>query len=137
MTKTDIPPSTRPPLHIIDSEYDAIAGIAMRAEHSQPELARLLMAELDRAEICDAASLPPDTAAMHSRISFIDEGSGASRTVVLVYPQEADIEAGKISILTHVGAGLIGMRAGSSILWPDRDGRERRLKIVRIERPAP
>lgn len=59
------------------------------------------------------------------------QASGADRTVELVYPRDADISAGRVSILTPVGAGVIGLRTGQSILWPDRDGRHRKLTIVK------
>ena len=42
------------------------------------------------------------------------------------------IPAGRVSILTPIGAGLIGMVAGSSIRWPDRDGSNRLLRIVEV-----
>ena len=61
------------------------------------------------------------------------QASGADRTVELVYPRDADISAGRMSILTPVGAGVIGLRTGQSILWPDRDGRERKLTIVKVQ----
>ncbi len=73
---------------------------------------------------------------MNSRIDFIDEGTGARRTVQLVYPLDADIAAGRVSILTPIGAGLIGMTAGYSIRWPDRDGRDRLLRIVSVTPPG-
>ena len=38
--------------------------------------------------------------------------------------------------LTPVGAGLIGMTAGSSICWPDRDGHDRMLRIVSVTSPG-
>ena len=60
------------------------------------------------------------------------QASGADRTVELVYPRDADISAGRVSILTPVGAGVIGLRTGQSILRPDRDGRERKLTIVKV-----
>ena len=60
------------------------------------------------------------------------QASGADRTVELVYPRDADISAGRVSILTPVGAGVIGLRTGQSILWPGRDGRERKLTIVKV-----
>ena len=60
------------------------------------------------------------------------QASGADRTVELVYPRDADISAGRVSILTPVGADVIGLRTGQSILWPDRDGRERKLTIVKV-----
>jgi regulator of nucleoside diphosphate kinase len=37
-----------------------------------------------------------------------------------------------ISVLTLVGAGLIGLSAGQSILWPKQDGRKRSLTVLRV-----
>jgi hypothetical protein len=44
---------------------------------------------------------------MQSTVKFVDEASGVERTLQLVYPQAADIEAERISILSLVGAGLL------------------------------
>ena len=95
----------------------------------------MLLAELDRAELCDPGALPEQTVVMNSRIDFVDEGTGMRRTVQLVFPRDADIAAGRVSILTPVGAGLIGMGAGSSIRWPDREGKDRMLRIVSVTPP--
>jgi regulator of nucleoside diphosphate kinase len=119
----------RPPLHLIDCEADAIANLALQLEQRQPDLAALLLAEIDRAEIHVADDLPIHVVAMNSYVTFVDEGSGSRREVQLVYPQNADIEAGRVSILTPIGAGLIGLAKGQSILWPDRDGHTRCLRI--------
>src|SRR3546814_10983915 len=73
---------------------------------------------------------------MNSHVTFVDEGSGSRREVQLVYPENADIANGRISILTPVGAGLIGLSEGQTITWPDRDGHDRRLRIEQV-RPAP
>ena len=54
------------------------------------------------------------------------------RTVRLVYPGEADIEKGFVSVLTPVGAALIGLTAGQAIDWTDRDGRTRRLHVIEV-----
>ena len=48
-------------------------------------------------------------------------------------PEDADIDAGKVSILSHVGAGLIGMAEGRTIAWTDPSGAQRRLTLMRIE----
>lgn len=124
----------RPPIHMIDSEADALTGLALGAETRLPEVSQLLLDEIGRATIHTAERMPPDVITMHSIVEFVDEGSGAARTIELVYPREADISAGRISILTPVGAGLIGLRKGQSILWPDRDGRERQLAIVNVRK---
>ena len=99
-----------------------------------PNLARQLLQEIDRAEIVPSSELPSNVVALGSEVEFEDESSGARRTVRLVTPGEADIELGRVSILTSVGAGLIGMAAGAQISWPKPDGTERKLRMVRVDR---
>ncbi|ODP39064.1 nucleoside diphosphate kinase regulator [Sphingomonas turrisvirgatae] len=125
-----------PQLHIIDSEYDLIADLALRIDASQPELSSRLMTELERAQVHAAADIPAGVVTLNAQVDFIDEGSGARRSVQLVLPADADIESGKVSILTPVGAGLIGLSQGDSILWPDREGHPRTLRIVSVSPPA-
>jgi len=56
--------------------------------------------------------------------------------VQLVYPAEANISEGRVSVLTLIGAALIGLRVGQSISWPTRRGEERRLTVLRVARAA-
>ena len=125
-------PAEPPAIYLTAAECDQLWELALRAERAHPHTTALLMAELDRAEVREPDELPQQTVTMNSQIEFVDEGTGAQRTVQLVYPKDADIDEGRVSILTPVGAGLIGMRAGSTIRWPDRDGRDRDLRIVRV-----
>lgn len=127
----------RPAIYLIAAECDALSGLALSAERRHPRASAMLLAELDRAQLCDPEDLPEQTVVMNSRIEFVDEGTGARRTVQLVYPGDADIGEGRVSILTPIGAALIGMRAGRSIRWPDRDGRDRMLRIVSVSPAAP
>jgi len=129
-------PTDRPAIHLVAAECNALSELALSAEHRHPQSSAMLLTELDRAQLCEPGDLPEQTVAMNSRIDFIDEGTGARRTVQLVYPRDADIAAGRVSILTPIGAGLIGMTAGSSIRWPDRDGRDRMLRIVSVTPPG-
>lgn len=122
----------RPAIHLTVAECDALSELALSAERRHPVSAAMLMAELDRAELYAPGDLPEQTVSMNARIEFVDEGTGTRRTVQLVYPRDADIAAGRVSILTPVGAGLIGMTAGGSIRWPDRDGHDRVLRIVSV-----
>jgi regulator of nucleoside diphosphate kinase len=136
MEQYTLPANNRPAIHLTAGECDALSELALSAEHKHPYSSAMLLAELDRAELCEPGELPEQTVAMNSRIDFIDEGTGARRTVQLVYPRNADIAAGRVSILTPIGAGLIGMTAGSSIRWPDRDGHDRLLRIVSVTPPG-
>lgn len=126
----------RPTIHLIDSECDALYTLALTIQNSRPERAEMLLAELDRAEVHSADTLPADVVTMGSKVEFVDANNDKPRTVYLVYPNEADIDAGRVSILSPIGTGLIGMRAGSSIAWPDRDGHDRLIRIVAVEQPG-
>jgi regulator of nucleoside diphosphate kinase len=127
----------RPPIQMIDTEADALAELAMRVQDRSPQVSEMLLTEITRATLHPAKRVPGDVVTMHATVRFIDEASGKDYTYQLAYPHEADISAGRISILTPVGAGLIGLRAGQSILWPDRDGHERELKIIEVTHVAP
>lgn len=134
---TNLTTAGRPPIQMIDTEADALADLAMRAAERTPEVSDLLLGEIERATVHDRSAIPADVVTMGSIVEFIDEANGADRTVELVYPKHADIAAGRVSILTPVGAGLIGLQKGQSIFWPDRSGHERRLIIVKVVQPHP
>ena len=118
-----------PPIHIVESEADMISDLAWAARDRFPDVSQLLLEEVGRAQLCSRAALRADVAAMGSTILYRDGARGAPRRVELVYPSHADVALGRISILTPVGAALIGMRAGNAILWPDRDGHLRDILV--------
>lgn len=126
----------RPIIYMIESESETITAMALGLEKRNPAVAELLFAELNRAELLSPLAMPPETVTMNCKVEFVDQRSRVSRSVELVYPKDADIEQGRISILTPMGAGLIGMTAGESIAWPDRSGEERILTIVSVTPPA-
>jgi regulator of nucleoside diphosphate kinase len=128
--------SRKPPLHITEADYDVIADLALRIEKRSPALSRLLLDEINRAKVHPPGKLPADVVGLGSEVEFLDASTGTRRRVRLVMPSDADIEAGRVSILTPVGAGLIGMSAGREIDWPCPDGRPRRLKILEVKQPA-
>lgn len=125
----------RPPIHLLDTEADILGDLALQVEHRHPVVSAMLLAEIERAEIHDAASLPGDVVTLGSTVGYWDEGSNSRRTVKIVLPGHADVEAGRVSVMTPIGAGLIGLSAGQTIEWPDLEGRERRITIVKVQQP--
>ena len=136
MTKKNKKGAAMPLIRMIDSEADVLTELTLQNQRDSISFYELLLDEIDRAAICERPDIPPDVVTMGSSVTFIDEKSGAERTVRLVYPAEADIANGRMSILTPVGAGLIGLSVGQSINWPDRGGIEHRLTIVAVEQPV-
>ncbi len=121
-----------PPIHLLESEADMISDLAWAARARFPDVCHLLLEEVGRARVCGPADLPGDVVAMGSDVAYRDARDGGSRRVRLVYPSHADLALGRISILTPIGAALIGMQAGASILWPDRDGHLRDIMIDEV-----
>jgi regulator of nucleoside diphosphate kinase len=128
--------SRKPRIHIAESDYDRIANLALAMQRSAPELAEQVLGEIDRAHLHPDDKLPPGVVGLGSEVEFRDNIGGAARRIRLVMPREADIGAGRVSVMTSVGAGLIGMSEGQEISWPCPDGRPRILRILRVRRAA-
>nr|WP_283949486.1 nucleoside diphosphate kinase regulator [Limobrevibacterium gyesilva] len=125
-----------PPLTLSTADEERLSGLATMSARRNAEVAELLLEEIGRAQLVPADQMPEGVVRMHAYVEYRDEATGAVRRVQLVYPHEADIAQGSISVLTLVGAGLLGLAAGQSIMWPTQDGRERRLTVLRVS-PEP
>ena len=81
--------------------------------------------ELNRAVVVPGEQIPADVITMRSRVRLLDLEQRSVHEYTLVYPGEADLEMGKISILAPVGAAMIGCREGDEIEWDVPAGRRR------------
>jgi regulator of nucleoside diphosphate kinase len=122
----------RPPIYIEEAHYDRLYALATAFLDRMPEAAGTLLEEIERARIVKACG---DRAivTMGTEVTYRDERSGRIEIVRLVYPDEADIAERKVSVLTPVGAALIGVPEGGTIAWQGRDG-ERRLTVLALAR---
>ena len=132
---TQVADAVRPAIILIDTEAESLFQLADAAQGKSQLAADLLLQELDRAETVERSAIPADVVTMHSRVEFVDERSGEKHEVELVYPGEADSGLKRISVLTPIGAGLIGMRTGATIEWPDRAGTVRRRRVEQVRQP--
>jgi len=125
-----------PSITLAKSDPQKLSYLALAGPGSNdPEAADDLLHEIDRASIVDDASLPVDVVRMGSLVRF--RTGRDERTVLLVYPADADIASARISVLTPIGAALIGLRVGQSISFRTRDGRPQMLTVLRVLPPPP
>jgi regulator of nucleoside diphosphate kinase len=127
---------TRPPVHLLAAESELVARLALSAEARQPAVAAMLLDEIERADLHSADEMPPGHVMLNSQVSFTDEATLRTHRVQLVLPADADIAESRISILTPMGAALYGLAAGACIDWPNRDGKLRPIRILRVDQPA-
>jgi regulator of nucleoside diphosphate kinase len=88
------------------------------------ELNRLNM-EIKRAIVIEPWKMESDYITMNSEIKFTHLGTGATSTVRLVYPQDAGLNEGNISVLSPLGCALLGNRKGQTISFNAPGGNQR------------
>ena len=121
----------KPTITTTRSDHERLSRLAESYLARHPQVAEELLAELDRARIVDDGRIAADVVKMGSTLRFTSD-TGEERQVTLVFPGEADIAAGKVSVLTPIGTALIGLSAGQSIDWTARDGRVHRLTVESV-----
>ena len=124
---------SRPRLIIDERAYPRLLALAERARAKVPELADRLIEEIERADLRAGSDMPADVVTLGSEVTY-REGD-KSQTVRIVAPEEADIERRQISVLTPVGAALLGLRVGQKISWEMPDKRAAILEVVAVRQP--
>ena len=125
----------KPKIVVSDVDEKRLNSLAVAVADRMPALADALLEELERARIVEQHAMPSNTVCMGSVLEYRSE-DGQTRRVTLVYPGQADIAQGKISILTPIGTALIGLSQGQSIEWTARDDRRHRLTVLSVNNNA-
>jgi regulator of nucleoside diphosphate kinase len=121
----------KPPITIAKSESARLLALAAALAERNPELSDTMFGELERARIVADGAVASNVVRMGSIVTYRPDGD-EPRTVTLVYPGEADIDQGRISVATPVGVALIGLSPGQSIAWTARDGRSHELTVLAV-----
>ncbi|WP_334163555.1 nucleoside diphosphate kinase regulator [Phenylobacterium sp.] len=119
-----------PPVYVTEADYERLANLAGLGRTLGAEL---LGRELDRAVVVRADEAPQRFVRLGSAVTYRDLTSGETRRVTLVCPDQADIDAGRLSVLSPVGAALLGLCAGATFSWSGADGRPRVVAVEAVE----
>lgn len=114
------------PIYFSERDYARLSALAEGSSHRPSN--RTLAAELERAEVVPEDSLPAGVIGMHSTVRVVDLDTGGEHVYTVVYPHEADVDRGWISVLAPVGTAVLGYRPGDVVEWEVPGGR-RRLRI--------
>ncbi len=112
-------------IHI--TELDKARLLSLLAVEQAPDIFELEH-EIERAIVVDPLQVPPDVVTMNSRalVQLDDEAVEVS----LVYPEDADGSAGKLSICSGIGMAILGYKEGDAFDWRVND----RTRHIRIEK---
>lgn len=118
----------RPEILVSPDDHEELIDLALKALGRAPAAA-LLLQEMERATVVD--QIPADVLAMNGGVEFEYDGR-RYRDFHLVYPNCADFSDGRISVLTPVGAALIGLAEGQTMWWPGEAREIHRLTVLKV-----
>jgi regulator of nucleoside diphosphate kinase len=123
----------QPPIVLSSRDLSRLEQLLESPALKRLPAAMALAGELERATVCPPEAVPADVVTMNSVVTCVDESSGESHRVVLVYPRDADMAADKVSVLAPVGSALLGLAVGHSIRWPAPGGRFLRMRVTSVD----
>jgi regulator of nucleoside diphosphate kinase len=126
---------TKAPIYITDYDMQRLLKLLNGVQYcGQKEQGYLecLVEEMERAVVVPPEKVSGDVVTLNTRMRVKDLDSREESLIQLVFPNDGDCDRGKISILTPIGAALIGYCAGDTVEWKVPDG----LRRVRIEEIA-
>jgi regulator of nucleoside diphosphate kinase len=126
----------RPPIVIDVNHFARLSALSSLTSGPMMEVCEYLREELDRAHVLPAEKLRPDIVSLGSRAEFRDEHTGKVQEIVLVYPFDADIARHRVSVLTPVGAALLGLSVNQTISFHTRTGERRELTVLKVSNAA-
>jgi regulator of nucleoside diphosphate kinase len=126
-------PAPRRSRPVIDAtlleRLETLAGAAIAR---LPDAAYPLVNKLTSARLLAPASLPPDVITIGSKVLYHDHHAARDLRMTLSWPEQADLSRGSVSVLTPLGAALLGLSAGDRFQWKTRAGDRRSLTVLQV-----
>jgi regulator of nucleoside diphosphate kinase len=124
--------AARPRIVIASTEHAQLLTLADKALDAQPRVAEFLLDELNRAFVVPDGKCAANVVRIGSQVVYREESTARVRRVTLTYPHAADIDRNRVSVLTPIGAALIGMSVAQAIEWPTPDGRRDAITVLDV-----
>lgn len=121
-----------PPITMMEDEAKRLNAPASSCAVFFSRMARFLAREMERASVVASNFDLRGVVRMGSQVRYCDDKTGEVRDVVLVYPHDADITLKHVSVLTPVGAALIGLSVDQSIEFQTPGHNNRSLTVLGV-----
>jgi regulator of nucleoside diphosphate kinase len=123
-----------PPISVAAGDIGRLRRLALRALQDADPVGRFLITELDRACVCEASDMPDNVVRLDQWVTFYEEHDGATQSRILSAPDDCVNPAGHLSVMSPVGAALLGLPVGARMPYLDDGGVTR---VVAVENLAP
>ena len=119
-----------PPLQIWAPDLHRLQRLANSAENAGHPAAYFLLSELNRANPYDGREPPAFAVSINSWVTFSIDNSSTVQRRLLVLPEDCVDANSHLSVLSPIGAALVGLPQGSRMPFVDFDGE---TKIVTVK----
>ena len=103
-------------IYVTTADMARLQALLARQKNAGEALEKLA-AELDRARVVAPEDIPQDIITMNSTAQLRELLTDDVMTYTLVFPDRADYEAGRISVLAPIGTAMHGQREGDEFEW--------------------
>ena len=100
---------------IAEEDYETINNYVKPVKYSTGENAILLLKEIKKATMVKRSELPQDVVRLNSKVIIKEESRKKLIELILVVPENADINKRKVSIFAPIGVALLGFRQGEKV----------------------
>ncbi len=87
---------------------------------------------LDMARLVPSRAVSPDIVTMYSQVLLEDCATGRRFRITLSYPSDADPSAGFVSVMSPVGASVLGLHVGATARWVTPNGEAGAAEVVAL-----
>lgn len=112
-------------------DHVRLAGLLRRGARQAHAPSSTLVDLIDAADLVPSREVDPDVVTMYTQV-LVADADGTRRKLTLCYPSDAEPESGFVSVMSPVGAALLGQRVGGTARWTTPGGETRTAEIVAI-----
>lgn len=122
------------PIKVTEFDLERLKKLLFDAQFTdirKSEYLERLEREINHAEVVAPKDVPSDVVTMNSTVCIEDLDTKEEEIYTLVFPENANLSQGKISILAPIGTAMLGYEVGDTFEWQVPAGK-RRLLIKKI-----
>lgn len=124
-----------PPIRILRNDLEKLENLLDHLHRAYARVSLFLENEVMRADVVERQTRQPFVQ-LGSWVAFRDE-EGVNHAGTLHLPEERqEVPKDGISILTPVGAALLGLSRGQTITYETIDRRSKQLTVLDLQAPA-
>ena len=124
----------QPSIFITTKDATKLRKLIREAYHSEyrgSDYLKQLAEEMEKASVVNSDQIPADVITLNSTARLIDQETNEEMIYTLVFPEDADVSQGRISILAPIGTAMLGYKTGDTFEW-DTPGGKRVLRVKQV-----